>query len=426
MIIRIENIGPVRKVDIDLSQPMIILTGLNGTGKTYVLYIIYTICRMFIYEKDFLNWSDVVNSHQKQKNGLLDVDKLFSLMLAHLRIVDKLINYAFGVEYGDDLVKETKITLLTTKKQFHDEIASKELLIKAEGIFTFQKEKNSVEFTFLDCSGSFEDTILVNYIVVKSLLFDALVEDIEPSDRSGLSTFNDEIIKGLENSKLSASKELYRQPLAIRRFLADMKDKFGQLSENSKYCYLADEIENKIMHGHLRVSESGSICYKKEGMNKEIPLSLSSSGVKTICSIILFLRNSAMDCNLIIIDEPEINLHPKYQILIARILARIVNAGIRLIISTHSDYIIRELNNMIMLSSIKDEETIKQLGYTKDETLSKDDVAPYYFEYQDDCCCVLGKEVEVSKTGFSIREIDEVINSQVETSQNLYETIEDI
>ena len=133
-----------------------------------------------------------------------------------------------------------------------------------------------------------------------------------------------------------------------------------------------------------------------------------------------------MDCNLIIIDEPEINLHPKYQVLFARVLAKIVNAGIRLIISTHSDYIIRELNNMIMLSSIKDEDTIKRLGYTKEEVLSKDDIAPYYFELQDEGNCVLGKEEVVTKTGFSIDEIDKVINSQVETSQNIYEIIEGI
>jgi predicted ATP-dependent endonuclease of OLD family len=133
-----------------------------------------------------------------------------------------------------------------------------------------------------------------------------------------------------------------------------------------------------------------------------------------------------MDCNMLIIDEPEINLHPKYQVMIARILAKIVNAGIRLIISTHSDYIIRELNNMIMLSSIKDEETISKLGYTKDEVLLKDDLAPYYFEFQEDDNYVLGKEEVVTKTGFSISEIDKVINSQVETSQNIYEIIEEI
>ena len=128
---------------------------------------------------------------------------------------------------------------------------------------------------------------------------------------------------------------------------------------------------------------------------------------------------------MLIIDEPEINLHPKYQVMIARILAKIVNAGIRLIISTHSDYIIRELNNLIMLSSIKDEKTIKKLGYTKDLVLTKDDIAPYYFEFQEGNN-VIGKEEDVTKTGFSISEIDKVINSQVETSQNIYEIIEEI
>lgn len=131
-----------------------------------------------------------------------------------------------------------------------------------------------------------------------------------------------------------------------------------------------------------------------------------------------------MDCNLIIIDEPEISLHPKNQILFARALARIVNAGIFLIINTHSDYIIREINNMIMLSSVSKKEMVKKLGYKENEILSADMVNAYYFEFQDDAKSVVGQKVEVSKTGFSIDLIDDVINDQVATSQNIYENIE--
>lgn len=79
MVIRIENLGPVKKVDIDLSKPMIILTGLNGTGKTYVLYTLYAILRMFIYDKDILDWTSLVNSSKKKKVGILDVDKLYKI-----------------------------------------------------------------------------------------------------------------------------------------------------------------------------------------------------------------------------------------------------------------------------------------------------------------------------------------------------------
>ena len=428
MKIRIENIGPVKTVDIDLSKPLIIFTGLNGSGKTYVSYVLYTICRLFVYEKDFLGWEDFVKSKQKKRKGVLDVDQLYSLLKAHLKIMNSILNVAFGVKFNDDLVKDAKLTLLTTKEEFREEIMSVDDSIQAEDVFSYIKKKNSLKYTITNKGGGLEDTILINYVVIKDLLFNTILEDFEPSDRSGLSTFNNEIVLGLEkyqeNNVDSVRKGKYKQPMAISRFLDDLKDNLKQSPEESKYRDLADEIEKELMHGYLTVSDSDDVYYKKEGMDNEIPLSLSSSGVKTMCSIILFLRNSAMDSNLIIIDEPEINLHPKYQVMFARILSKIVNAGIRLIINTHSDYIIREINNMIMLSSINDDKKIKRLGYSKKEVLKADDVSPYYFETQKKRKEVKGKEIEVTKTGFSIDLIDDVINEQVETSQKIYEALE--
>ncbi len=51
-------------------------------------------------------------------------------------------------------------------------------------------------------------------------------------------------------------------------------------------------------------------------------------------------------------------------------------------------------------------------------------VCPYYFEIQKNGAGVIGKEIKVTKTGFSIDLIDEVINDQVETSQKIYEAMD--
>ncbi|MGU9951843.1 MAG: AAA family ATPase [Gammaproteobacteria bacterium WSBS_2016_MAG_OTU1] len=53
---------------------------------------------------------------------------------------------------------------------------------------------------------------------------------------------------------------------------------------------------------------------------------------------------------MLIIDEPESHLDTANQIIMARILVRCVNAGMKVLITTHSDYIIKEFNNLIMLS----------------------------------------------------------------------------
>ena len=263
MKIRIENIGPVKTVDIDLSKPLIIFTGLNGAGKTYISYVLYTICRLFVYEKDFLGWKEFINSHQTEKKGTLDVEQLYKLLKVHLKIMNGILNVAFGVRYNDELVKNAKLTLLSTKEDLQKDLNSEKFIISADEIFEYNKDKDSLEYTLINKGGNLEDTKLVNYVVLKSLLFNTVIEDFEPSDRSGLSTFNNEIILGLEkfreNNTDSVRKGMHKQPMAIARFLEDLKDNQKQSLNNSKYMDLANEIEKELMCGHLTVSDSEDV-----------------------------------------------------------------------------------------------------------------------------------------------------------------------
>lgn len=64
------------------------------------------------------------------------------------------------------------------------------------------------------------------------------------------------------------------------------------------------------------------------------------------------------------IDEPELNLHPASQILLARLLVLLSNVGIKIFITTHSDYIVRELSNCVILNNFNNEQIEK---YFKNE-----------------------------------------------------------
>lgn len=62
--------------------------------------------------------------------------------------------------------------------------------------------------------------------------------------------------------------------------------------------------------------------------------------------------------NLLMIDEPELNLHPDAQRLMARLIVYLVNNGIKVAVSTHSDYFIKEINSLIMLKNSFEEKMI--------------------------------------------------------------------
>ncbi|MXZ22198.1 MAG: AAA family ATPase [Caldilineaceae bacterium SB0665_bin_25] len=116
----------------------------------------------------------------------------------------------------------------------------------------------------------------------------------------------------------------------------------------------------------------------------DIPLHLASSSTWELSSLHFFLKYIFnLDVSrLIIIDEPESHLDTTNQIRLARLLAELVNAGNRVLITTHSDYIVKEVNNLIMLSSgfARKEETMERLGYREADVLSPGQVRAYTAE----------------------------------------------
>ena len=82
------------------------------------------------------------------------------------------------------------------------------------------------------------------------------------------------------------------------------------------------------------------------------------------------------------VDEPELSLHPENQRRIARLFARLANLGIKVFITTHSDYIIKELNTLIMLNHDKPhlKRVAEENGYQESELIKADQVKVYVAE----------------------------------------------
>ena len=135
----------------------------------------------------------------------------------------------------------------------------------------------------------------------------------------------------------------------------------------------------KVVDDSVRLASSPD-----DGAGFDIPLHLASSSAWELSSLHFFLKYIFdLDVSrLIIIDEPESHLDTTNQIRLARLLAELVNSGNLVLITTHSDYIVKEVNNLIMLSSrfARKEETMERLGYREADVLSPDQVRAYTAE----------------------------------------------
>lgn len=97
--------------------------------------------------------------------------------------------------------------------------------------------------------------------------------------------------------------------------------------------------------------------------------------------LFFYLKHVSAPGQLIIIDEPELNLHPSRQIMMARLLTMLVRFGLRVMITTHSDYIVREVNNLLLLENHNGSKAVDEIldkyGINKESLISHDSVSVY-------------------------------------------------
>ena len=208
-----------------------------------------------------------------------------------------------------------------------------------------------------------------------------------------------------------------RYPLPIRDCLHVANDLANISKRRSPFEDLAAELETAVLGGKVDVSELGAMTFSPEAATgRKLSVHLTASIVKSLSSLVFYFRHIARKGDFLIIDEPELNLPPDNQRKIARILAKAVNRGFKIMMSTHSDYLIRELNHLIMLSQPSEAaaKLIEELGYDPASTLKPEKVGVYLFNDHR------SQPVPVTETGFEVKTIEDEINKLNAASQRIY------
>ena len=94
----------------------------------------------------------------------------------------------------------------------------------------------------------------------------------------------------------------------------------------------------------------------------------------------LFLKYLVRPGDLLIFEEPESHLHPAAQLRLARGIARLVNAGVQVLITTHSGDFVDQLNNLISMSN-SSRKAAAELGLAREECLRPEQVSAYGFRF---------------------------------------------
>jgi hypothetical protein len=172
---------------------------------------------------------------------------------------------------------------------------------------------------------------------------------------------------------------------------------------------IATWLQNQILHGKIErsVGEVPSFTYTPENTSMTVPLHAASSMITELAPFLVLLKQSSA-VRQIIFEEPEAHLHLSAQRSMARALARLINLGVSVLVTSHSDTFIQQINNLMHLySHPQKSDLMKNLGYEDADLINPADAKAYEFSERGDKTDV--SEVKKEVEGFVVPSLNETL-----------------
>ena len=183
-----------------------------------------------------------------------------------------------------------------------------------------------------------------------------------PADRAGVLRAHHALVGGvIRNAPMAGRRPSAASPV-LTGVLADFLQRIIEIDRTRRrdedpMPELASRIEEAVLDGSVYVRRSDglgypSFLYRPRGWDDALRLTNASSMVSELAPLVLYLRHLAEPGSLLIVEEPESSLHPAMQVELVRRLAAVVRAGVRVIVTTHSEWVLEALANIVRSSKL--------------------------------------------------------------------------
>ncbi len=408
MKIQVKNLGALKQAEFTLGDFTIICGG-NNTGKTYATYALFGFLLTWRHKVSL----EIPNAKIEEllSEGLTRIDireyvggtqeAIAKACKAYTRQLPRI--FAAPAERFKEtsfrIVLDTQNILLTNT--FKRNIGT----AKAE-LFSLDKSEESTELVVTLLAGKERVKIPIQILddimadALKDIIFSQLFPNpfIASAERTGAAIFRKELNfarnrlleeMGQADKKIEPMELLFKE---YQDYALPIKTNVDFTRELEiifkKSSFIADNHPDiltdfaDIIGGEYAVTRNDELYYLPRGKRVKLSMDESSSAVRSLLDIGFYLRHQAQVGDLLMVDEPELNLHPENQRRIARLFARLVNVGIKIFITTHSDYLIKELNTLIMLNHDKPhlKDIAETEGYRREELISAKKIKVYIAE----------------------------------------------
>lgn len=212
-----------------------------------------------------------------------------------------------------------------------------------------------------------------------------------PADRTGVMHAHNVVVSALiERAAMTGIRPGMEQSPILSGVLADFLEQLIEIDSSRRLgrrrrTKVETTIEETILGGTIKVDKTGVtgypvFTYLPNGWKEDsrLPLTRASSMVSELAPVVLYLRHIVNPGDVLIIEEPESHLHPAMQVEFTRQIATLVQSGVRVMVTTHSEWLLEGLANIVKRSEIPNRGRNNVAG--RNPTLSPKDVGVWLFE----------------------------------------------
>ena len=422
--IAVENFGPIEKAEIDL-RPLTVFVGESNTGKTYLSALIYALQRTFdgisqvpwsphriiqldrISQSRHSSLSTQVSREETQemleKLGVTGQpfkfsdspqwlqDRLQSDLVDSERFKDEL-RRCFDLESASELIKFTNGQY--DKMKVSLEIHEENQILWSFGVYNSDSEVTTDGFVNKNTVLRHDDRAALREILdtgdwrrepVRIFSWNTPAESYYlPAARSGIMQSHGMIASSLVDRATRVGLEQFSEIPTFSGMIADFLKQIinydARRLSSDEMSGIAKILEDEVLRGGIEIRKPAAgypeFRYRPQKSEQALRMSQSSSMVSELAPLVFFLRDVVRPGDTLIIEEPEAHLHPAAQTKVALILTHLVRVGVRVIITTHSDWLLEQIGNLIR------EGEVMKLGKNKTEPatwLTKEEVGAWWF-----------------------------------------------
>lgn len=411
IIIDIHKFGPLQEVSFQVA-PFMVFTGMSKLGKSYANYLVYYLFANLLNYKEAARLGEHLVGKNSSGSFTLSGDLLSTYLHDNVTAFMRALLGDPTIECDVDfLFPEFGEPLHVT----YQEVAATEEDIEKRLGYTVnisingKEESRNIIINTTYTVGVYCQTEL-SYRLLEDFYYHALI--FPPANGA------------LINADYTLTSSINRDGM-YGRFLLD-----------NNYCTsikVTDELSTylnqikKITDGDV-VTEEGKEFLVLDG-GEHVNMSAAASSIKEISPLLFLLKNHSGIKVAICLEEPEAHLHPSMQIQVADLIAECINNGFLFHITTHSDYFMDRLNQLIKLGNIrkKDEATFKEYctanGLSEKTFLDGDNVKAYFFHRDDETGKVVIEELPVEEGGIPMKTFYETVEKMRKQDEQIDEML---